>query len=66
MFLKHFKTYTSQVLTEYFMYSIVVSPLIIIFALLLPPGKNEPVIEKANLAFILVITVSLPFSPKRI
>lgn len=28
----------------------------IIFALLLPPGKTEPVIEKSNLAFILVIT----------
>lgn len=34
------------------MYSIVVSLLIIIFALLLQPGKNEPVIEKANLVFI--------------
>lgn len=47
------------------MYSIVVSPLIIIFALLLPPGKNEPVIEKANLAFILVITQFHCRSPQK-
>lgn len=47
------------------MYSIVVSPLIIIFALLLPPGKNKPVIEKANLAFILVITQFHCHSPRK-
>lgn len=43
-------------MTEYFFYNIVVSLLIIIFVLLLPPEKNEPIIEKANLAFILVMT----------
>lgn len=47
------------------MYSIVASPLIIIFAMLLLPGKNESVIEKANLAFILVITQLHCHSPQK-
>lgn len=47
------------------MYSIVASPLIIIFAMLLLPGKNESVIENANLAFILVITQLHCILPKK-